>query len=103
MASEIDTLYITKGENPDVIFEFYSGELETDPRLDLTGATITITSNIPSIPLVYTGDATQGVVSVAIPLNVGAALKTYTDYWITVSAVDATSRRHVAQVFVNVR
>ena len=100
MADQYDTLTITQGENPDIVFEFYTGEEETDPRIDLTGATIAVTSNIPNLPLTYTGDITQGIVMVAIPLNVAAAMKTFVAYYVTITAVDVDSKRHVAKVKV---
>jgi hypothetical protein len=97
-----DTVEIERGTNPDIVFEFFQGELETSPRLDLTGAVITTVSNIPgfAVPPFIEVDLTQGIILIPVSVAISSGLKKFTDYVITVQAVDADTKIHRAHLGV---
>jgi hypothetical protein len=100
-----DTIEITIGENPDIIFEFFAGEKDTDPRLDLNGGIVTASSNVPGWlqPAIEEVDLIQGIIAIPVPEAVSNTLKPYTPYTITLRAVDADGKIHKAVLNVSAK
>jgi hypothetical protein len=80
------------------VFEFFSTDSELSPRMDLTGAAISASSNIPNfaVPPLVLLDLAQGIIVVPVSEAVSLGAKKFTDYEITVRAVDADAKIHKA-------
>jgi hypothetical protein len=98
-----DTLEIVRGTNPDIIFEFFTEDTELSPRLNLEGAVISVATNIEGYaPLGEPVDMAQGIIAVPMPEQVTLDMKTFTDYYMRVRAVDVTGKIHMATLNVTI-